>query len=67
MHKLFALSYRRVLARLGVEELSPAMVEEVLERNKMGQAGEGFLYRLPREELKHAFNIPCPINGYPFC
>lgn len=62
MHKLFALSYRRILARLNQQELNPSSALEALSSNNIPPSGEGFLYRLPREELKHILNIPCPIN-----
>lgn len=48
MHKLFSLSYRRILNRLAVEELKPSTVVEVLDKNSFVKAGEGLLYRLPR-------------------
>ncbi len=62
MHKLFSLSYHRILARLAIEELNPSTIAEALAKNNIPTSGEAFLYRLPREELKHVVNIPCPIN-----
>lgn len=62
MQRLFQLSYLRVLARLGLKELTVPQVGEALTNNNIPPSGEAFLYRLPREELKNTFNIPCPIN-----
>lgn len=62
MHRLFTLSYRRILARLGQQELTPSSAQEALAGSNIAACGEGFLYKLPREEFKHIINIPCPIN-----
>ena len=67
MNRLFAISFRRIAGRLGAEELPVGKVGEVLEGRGVGRCGEGLLYRLPREELKHIINIPCPVNRYLLC
>ena len=64
MNRLFALSFRRISQHLGTEELAIKDVSKLLEDKNIGKQGEGMLYRLPREELKHIFNIPCPVNKY---
>jgi hypothetical protein len=64
MHKLFALSNLRILQRLGATEFIPANFEEVMTKNNLVASGEGLLFRLPREELKHILNTPCPVNKY---
>lgn len=64
MHKLFVLSHLRALARLGIGEFSPSAWEEAVARNTLAPSGDGLLYRLPREELKHTLNTVCPVNRY---
>jgi hypothetical protein len=62
MHKLFALSQLRTIQRLGVPEFTPDLYDEIIKNNNLSIRGDSLLYRLPREELKHAINIQCPIN-----
>lgn len=64
MHKLFSLSFKRIASRLNNPELNALNVAEALQNNNIGSSGEPFLYRLPRDELKHILNISCPINSY---
>jgi hypothetical protein len=64
MHKLFILSHLRTLGRLTATEFSPALWEEIATRNTLAPSGEGLLFRLPREELKHILGVHCPINRY---
>ena len=66
MNRLFSLSVRRISLHLGVEELAVKDISKLLEDKGIGKQGEGMLYRLPREELKHIFNIPCPVNKYQY-
>lgn len=63
MHKLFIVSHLRTLTRLNAPDFVPTQWEEVAVRNSLAPSGDGMLYRLPREELKHAFHTPCPINS----
>ena len=49
MHKLFALSHLRTLARLNALEFTPAAWEEVATKNALAPSGDAMLYRLPRE------------------
>lgn len=64
MHKLFILSHLRTLARLGVTEFTPTAWQEIAAKNSLAPSGDGMLYRLPREELKHVLNMHCPVNTY---
>lgn len=63
MHRLFVSAYLRTLQKLNTAELSPATAQELLAKVGITASGEELLFKMPRDELKHALNVPCPINS----
>jgi len=64
MNKLLVLSFKRIVARLGQEELTLASLDEAMAKNNIADCGAGLFYRLPQKEFKHIASIPCPVNEY---